>query len=42
MMRPPCADREDMTNKWENAKLDEVKEKDMKKTHHVGVDMFAR
>ncbi|KAM3333891.1 hypothetical protein ACQJBY_028762 [Aegilops geniculata] len=30
MTRPPCADREDMPNKWENAKLDEVKEKDMK------------
>ncbi|XBI21645.1 hypothetical protein VPH35_062746 [Triticum aestivum] len=29
MTRPPCADREDMLNKWENAKLDEVKEKDM-------------
>ncbi|KAF6989387.1 hypothetical protein CFC21_006725 [Triticum aestivum] len=27
MTRPPCADREDMPNKWENAKLDEVTEK---------------
>ncbi|KAM3369907.1 hypothetical protein ACQJBY_017656 [Aegilops geniculata] len=30
MTRPPCADHEDMPNKWENTKLDEVKEKDMK------------
>ncbi|KAF7050977.1 hypothetical protein CFC21_059266 [Triticum aestivum] len=30
MTRPSCADREDMQNKWENAKLDEVTEKDMK------------
>ena len=25
MTRPSCADREDMPNKWKNAKLDEVK-----------------
>ncbi|KAM3389635.1 hypothetical protein ACQJBY_011655 [Aegilops geniculata] len=30
MTRPPCADREDMPNKWQKAKLDGVKEKDMK------------
>ncbi|XBJ13208.1 hypothetical protein VPH35_017596 [Triticum aestivum] len=30
MTRPSCADHEDMPSKWQNAKLDKVKEKDMK------------
>ena len=28
MTRPPCANQEDMPNKWEDASLDKVKEKD--------------
>ncbi|XBJ18786.1 hypothetical protein VPH35_009870 [Triticum aestivum] len=30
MMRPPCANQEDMLHKWENASLDKVNEKDVK------------
>ncbi|XBI14532.1 hypothetical protein VPH35_057105 [Triticum aestivum] len=29
MTRPPCANQEDMPNKWEDASLDKVKEKDV-------------
>ena len=30
MTRPPCGNQEDMPNKWQNASLDKVKEKDVK------------
>jgi hypothetical protein len=30
MTRPPCANREDMPDKWTDAKLDKVKDKDMR------------
>ncbi|XBH66172.1 hypothetical protein VPH35_119624 [Triticum aestivum] len=30
MTRPSCANQEDMPNKWQNASLDKVKEKDVK------------
>ncbi len=30
MTRPPCANREDMLDKWTEAKLDKVKDKDMR------------
>ncbi|XBH63789.1 hypothetical protein VPH35_117685 [Triticum aestivum] len=29
MTRPPCANHEDLPNKWGNTELDKVKEKDM-------------
>ena len=41
MTRPPCANQEDMSNKWEDASLDKVKEKDVN-IRLVGVEMFAR
>ncbi|XBH89069.1 hypothetical protein VPH35_081043 [Triticum aestivum] len=30
VMRPPCANREDMPDKWTDAELDKVKDKDMR------------
>ncbi|KAI4983284.1 hypothetical protein ZWY2020_023776 [Hordeum vulgare] len=30
MMRPPCADQEDMPKKWMAAELDKTKEKDVR------------
>ncbi|KAI4994516.1 hypothetical protein ZWY2020_034157 [Hordeum vulgare] len=29
MMRPPCADQEDMPKTWKEAELDKIKEKDV-------------